>query len=472
MRLRTQGIVWVLGAALAAGLAVAAWAWSQAAWRAHLEAAWLAGFRLHGAVVRGADLPPGVALRPLPPDAPANRAGGVPEAAAGVFVTQVSLLDPVPGGGPGRAAVLVRVHSTDLAYPVADVAGAEGPEAVFGNMARLLAGYCSDPQVFVRAADGPWLRVEAPGVWSCAAQPRDLRLWAALGLALGLTVLLSQVVEVSAAFSGFAAALAARRPGSGAFPVEGPEELRRTVAAVNDYLAEERARLETRALVLSGVSHDLGTPATRLRLRTALIGDDALRARFESDIGAMTGMIEQVLTYTRAEIGAEPVRELSLTALVESVVADWQDTGRPVTYQPPDPPALETRPGLFGAGEPARVTVDAARRVLMRGRPLALQRALGNLIDNALKYGRRATVRVLASADQAVVEVQDEGHALAPEDLARLTDPFARGANAGLAPGVGLGLTIVTTIAAQHGGALEYDQRPGGLCARLVLARG
>jgi signal transduction histidine kinase len=398
MRLRTQGIVWVLGAALLAGLAVAAWAWSQAAWRAHLDAAWLAGFRLHGAVVRGADLPGGVALRPLPPDDPANRAGGVPEAAPGVFVTQVSLLDPVPGGGPGRAAVLVRVHSPDLAYPVAGVAGAEGPEAAFGNMAR--------------------------------------------------------------------------RPGGGAFPVEGPEELRRMVAAVNDYLAEERARLETRALVLSGVSHDLGTPATRLRLRTALIGDDALRARFESDIGAMTGMIEQVLTYTRAEIGAEPVRELSLTALVESVVADWQDTGRPVTYQPPEPPALETRPGLFGAGEPARVTVDAARRVLMRGRPLALQRALGNLIDNALKYGRRATVRVLASADQAVIEVQDEGHALTPEDLARLTDPFARGANAGLAPGVGLGLTIVTTIAAQHGGTLEYDQRPGGLCARLVLARG
>lgn len=472
MRLRAQGVVWVVGAALAAGLAVAAWAWSQAAWRAHLDAAWLAGFRLHGAVVRGQAPPDGISLHPLPPDDPANRPGGVPEAAAGVFVTQVSLLDPVPGGGPGRAAVLVRVHSPDLAYPVADVAGAEGPEAAFGNVARLLAGYCSDPQVFVRAGPGPWVRVEAPAVWSCAAQPRDLRLWAALGLALVLAVLLSQVVEVSAAFSGFAAALAARRPGSGAFPLEGPDELRGLVAAVNDYLAEERARLETRALVLSGVSHDLGTPATRLRLRTALIGDDSLRARFEADIGAMTGMIEQVLTYTRAEIGAEPVRELSLTALVESVVADWQDMGRPVAFEPPAPPQLETRPGLFGAGGPSRVPVDAARRVLIRGRPMALQRALSNLIDNALKYGRRATVRLLATSDRAVIEVQDEGHALTPEDLARLTDPFTRGANAGLAPGVGLGLTIVTTIAAQHGGALEFEPRPQGLCARLVLARG
>ena len=375
-------------------------------------------------------------------------------------------------GGVGRPSVLVRVHSPDLAYPVAGVGGGGGPEAALGEVARLLAGYCSDPQVFLRAGDGPWIRVEAPGVWACAAQPRDLRLWAVLGLGLVLAVVLSQVVEVSAAFSGFAAALAARRPGSGAFPVEGPEELRQTVAAVNDYLAEERARLETRALVLSGVSHDLGTPATRLRLRTALIGDEALRERFEADIAAMTGMIESVLTYTRAEIGAEPLRELSLTALVEALVADWQDMGRPVSLDPSPATEMEAGRSLFGAGGPSRLTVDAARRVLVRGRPMALQRAVSNLIDNALKYGRRATVRVLAGADQAVVEVQDEGRALPPEALARLSEPFQRGPNAGLAPGVGLGLTIVTTIAAQHGGTLEFEQRAQGLCARLVLARG
>jgi two-component system, OmpR family, osmolarity sensor histidine kinase EnvZ len=71
-----------------------------------------------------------------------------------------------------------------------------------------------------------------------------------------------------------------------------------------------------------------------------------------------------------------------------------------------------------------------------------------------------------------VIEVQDEGRALTPDDMAGLTAPFARGANAGLAPGVGLGLTIVATIAAQHGGTLEFEQRPQGLCARLVLSRG
>lgn len=471
MRLREQGLLWVLGAAVATGLAVAAWAWSMQAWRGHLDRAWSVGVLLHGAVARGAPVPEGAALHPLPPGDPANRQGGVPEAAPGVFVTQFSLLDPVPGG-PGRAAVLVRLHSPDLRYPVAEVAGAGGPEAGLGNVARLLAGYCSTPEVFLRADGAPWIRVTAPGVWDCAAQPRDLRLWAALGLAAVLAVILSQVVEVAAAFSGFAAALGARRPDSGAFPVEGPEELRRTVVAVNDYLAEERARLETRALVLSGVSHDLGTPATRLRLRAALIEDAPLRARFDADIDAMTGMIESVLTYTRAEIGGEALRELSLTALVESVVADWQDMGRPVTWHPPVPPQMAAGRSLFGAGGGAPVTVDAARRVLIRGRPMALQRAVSNLIDNALKYGRRAAVRVEATSERAVIEVQDEGHALTPGDLGNLTGPFARGANAGLAPGVGLGLTIVATIAAQHGGTLEFEQRAQGLRARLVLARG
>lgn len=471
MRLRVQGVVWVLGAAMAAGLAVAAWAWSSSAWQGHLHRAWAAGVLLHGAVTGSGAVPEGISLHPLPPDAPANRAGGVPDAAPGVFVTQLSLLDPVPGA-PGRATVLVRLQSPDLQYPVAEISGASGPAPALGSVARLIASYCSDPEVFLRAEAGPWIRVEGAGVWGCAAQPRDLRLGAVIGLAAALAVILSQVIEVSAAFSGFAAALAARRPGSAAFPLEGPEELRRTVTAVNDYLAEERDRLETRALVLSGVSHDLGTPATRLRLRAALIEDAGLRARFNADIDAMTGMIESVLTYTRAEIGGEALRELSLTALVESVVSDWQDIGRPVTLHPPEAPSLVAGRSLFSAGGQARVTVDATRRVLMQGRPMALQRALSNLIDNALKYGRRATVRLEARSDLAVIEVQDEGRALTPEDMASLTAPFARGINAGLAPGVGLGLTIVATIAAQHGGALEFEQRPQGLCARLVLSRG
>jgi len=368
----------------------------------------------------------------------------------------------------------VEVHSPDLQYPVAQVArdGGSGPEAGLANVARLLARYCSDPVLYLRAEGRPWVRIDAPGIWSCAAQPADRRLWAALGLILVLAAILGQMLDVAAGFSGFAAALAARRrPDGGAYPLQGPEELRQTVAAVNEALADERARLERRALVLSGVSHDLGTPATRLRLRAALIEDTDLRARIDADIDRMTGMIESVLTYTRAEIGGEPPQVLSLSALVESVVADWQDTGRPVVWHPPAPAEVAAGRNVFGGGE-GRHRLDEARRVLVRGRPLSLQRAVANLIDNALKYGRRAAVRLEADSTWAVIEVQDEGQSLGAEALALLTDPFARGPNAALAPGVGLGLTIVRTIAAEHGGTLEFEQRAGGVCARLVIARG
>jgi two-component system, OmpR family, osmolarity sensor histidine kinase EnvZ len=101
--------------------------------------------------------------------------------------------------------------------------------------------------------------------------------------------------------------------------------------------------------------------------------------------------------------------------------------------------------------------------MLFRGRPAALERALSNLIDNALKYGRRAQVRVLRNSARIVVEIQDEGRELDPETLARLTEPFARGRNQNDADGhpvsgFGMGLSIVATIAAQHGGHLDFER--------------
>ena len=478
--LRARGIVWVL-AALATG-AGTVWLWmaSQAAWQAHLGRAYQAGIAIHDTLDRGAPAPDGIRITPLPPTDPANRDGGLPSIGPGFLDTQVAFLGTVPGaaGSPRGGRLQVHVLSPDLRYPVAMVSpdGGSGPAAGMANLARLLASFCSDPVVFARTGDGPWFRIDAPGVWSCAAQPRDLRLFAILGLAVALAAILSQVIDTAGSFTAFARALRDRRglgvSGPDSFPLEGPDELRQTVTAVNAYLAEERDRLEKRALVLSGVSHDLGTPATRLRLRTALIEDADLRGRLDADIDRMTGMIASVLTYTQAEIGLEPPRELSLTALIDAVVADYQDMGQPVTFLPVAAAEIPVGRSLFapGTGGP-RLRVQDTRRVLVQARPMALQRALGNLIDNALKYGRRAKVSLTADANHATILVQDDGTSLSESDLARLTEPFTRGANAGMAPGIGLGLTIVSTIAAQHGGTLDFERRKDGLCARLCIAR-
>jgi signal transduction histidine kinase len=104
-------------------------------------------------------------------------------------------------------------------------------------------------------------------------------------------------------------------------------------------------------------------------------------------------------------------------------------------------------------------------------RPILLQRALTNLVDNALKYGRRAVVRLEASAERAVITVEDEGSELTVAEIQEVLAPFQRGANSSAIDGFGLGLTIVATVAEQHGGTLRFDQGSQGLRASLDIQR-
>ena len=112
--------------------------------------------------------------------------------------------------------------------------------------------------------------------------------------------------------------------------MEGPKELRTMIEAINNYLEIEQESLSRRANFLSGVSHDLGTPATRLRLRAQTIKNTEIRDKLNSDIDQMTGMIESVLLYTQSEMKLEELRQISLHSLVDSVVSDFQDANQPV----------------------------------------------------------------------------------------------------------------------------------------------
>ncbi|WP_162798879.1 ATP-binding protein [Paracoccus indicus] len=461
LSLRRLASLWVVLAMLFGGVAVWMWMASNAAWRTHLTQAYVAGLALHDSLDNGSALPPGVSLTQLR-DAPALPAGW-----------RQTVITLTGGGRPdlARGARLsLRIQSPDIQYPASRVESVGGGTQAAGlaSVTRTLARFCSDPRLFVQMDTGPWLRVDGDDVWGCAAAPADRRLPAAAIAIAGLGLLLGWVAEVSGAFAAFAQALGDHRARNAALPVGGVEELRQTAHAVNQFVAQDRAALENRALVLSGVSHDLGTPATRLRLRTALIEDAALRDKLDRDIDEMTTMIDGVLTYTRAEIGAEPFRRLSLTSLAEAVVADYQDVGLPVSIV--DPAPRPTRAGTIFARAVTRPIVES-HAVVMRGQPTSLRRALTNLIDNALKYGREAVVSVDATPDEAWISVTDRGSVLTETDMARLTGAFQRGENAGGQSGVGLGLAIVSTIAAQHGGRLEFLHQPEGLQARLRLAR-
>lgn len=476
-RLRTLGLG-LMALAFATGLG-AAWLWfaSTAAWQQHLTRSYITGVSLHEALRAGAPMPQGVLARPLSEAqnesadrGEFSRLPGVPQPG---FVTNISIL--ASAGDPTQSQRFsLGIVSDRLHYSVSELVSDPGQTAAqkFGTVTRLLATYCSEPLLFARLDGGVWYEIDGTDVWGCSAAPRDNRLLAVLLALLSLAVLATATIDTAAHFDRFAQALRQHRRlgGPQSYSTTGPAELREIVAAVNAYLESERAQLSERATVLSGVSHDLGTPATRLRLRTALIKEDDLREKLEADIDSMTGMIESVLTYTRAELNTEEPRQLSLTSLVEALVDDYRDLGRPVTLHTPKSPRVEGGRSVFTSLS-GHGSVPDQQRILVMARPIALERAISNLIDNALKYGRRASVELNANAQRAVIVVEDEGSGMSPEDVAAVIAPFRRGPNTERTEGYGLGLTIVATVAEQHGGELAFESGRHGLRARLEISR-
>ncbi|QPM89176.1 sensor histidine kinase [Pseudooceanicola algae] len=475
--LRHLGIIWAGTAFLSGAMAGALWFGSRTAWEAHLGRAYVAGVTLYDSLARGTAPPDGVTLTPVPASQQSRARDGAFAAIDGMpspaFVAQVSIRDASLedlGGVVLRLAIL----SGDLQYEVANLvpgAGRTAPEKL-GHITRLLANYCSHPVLFAQMGDAPWQRIDGAPIWGCEAQPRDTRLLGLVLAMLALAAIYTRLTDSASRFETFAETLGSRRRlgGPQAYAAEGPAELDAIVQAVNSYLEAERDQLSRRALVLSGVSHDLGTPATRLRLRAALIADADLREKFDTDIDRMTGMIEGVLTYTRSELSHEEPRQISLTSLVESVVDDYQDMGRPVELVTPEPRVMESAANVFMARRRA-TTLPEPKRLLVTARPIALRRALENLIDNALKYGRRARVDLTADSSFACITVEDEGTEQRAEELEALIQPFRRGPNAGAVDGFGLGLTIVTAVAEQHGGGLSFANGRHGLRAMLEICR-
>lgn len=232
----------------------------------------------------------------------------------------------------------------------------------------------------------------------------------------------------------------------------GPEEIR-TLARNFNQMSADLARLDDdRALILAGVSHDLRTPLTRLRMGIEMSGaDEASRAEMVADIEEMDRSIGQFLDFARAEAG-EPPESIDLATLLEELAEQYRRRGHDFV--------------VCGADVP----------VILNARPKAMRRAVANLIDNALRHaGARQPVELglATQADEIIIEVRDRGPGIPPEEAERLKLPFTRLASARTdAIGTGLGLAIVDRVARGHGGRLELLPREGGgLIARLVLPR-
>lgn len=231
---------------------------------------------------------------------------------------------------------------------------------------------------------------------------------------------------------------------------QGPAEVARAASAFNAMQRRIAAYMDERVEILAAISHDLQTPMTRMRLRTELMDEGPVRDKLRQDLDAMQALVKQGMAYARTLHGdTEAPQKMDLDALVNALVADYQDTGQPV--------ALEGR-----LGQPATT------------RPHALRRILSNLIDNAIKFGGEATVQLTASDQSLTIAVLDQGPGIPPEQLQAVTKPFYRveGSRNRDTGGTGLGLAIAQQLAVAIGARLSLHNRDGGgLEVRLALPR-
>ncbi len=222
---------------------------------------------------------------------------------------------------------------------------------------------------------------------------------------------------------------------------EGAVEVRQAATAFNRMQERIRRFLAQRTEMLAGVSHDLRTPLTRLKLALAMLPPGSDAAGMGADVEEMERLVESYLAFARGE-GTEQARPTNLAAVLEDVAAGARRAG-------------------------ADVTVEAPPALILPLRAEAVRRALTNLVDNARRHARRVALVALRLNERSVlVTVDDDGPGIPEAQREDMFRPFASGA----AGGTGLGLTIARDIVRAHGGDIVLEDSPlGGLRARVRL---
>lgn len=295
-------------------------------------------------------------------------------------------------------------------------------------------------QIGTRLQDGTPLLVELapPGL--------QLSPWLKAALAAQLLLLLGcgwlvvrQATQPLARLASAARDLLPGRPAP-PLPEQGPHEVADAARAFNLMRSRVDAHVHERSQMLGAISHDLQSPIARMRLRVEMLDDETLRDRLQSDLGQMQHLVEQGLVFARTQQALlEPETRTDLAALAESVVADHQDASRPVHW--------------LGGRAPAVLT-----------RPQALRRIVGNLVDNAVKFGGRAEVALESSGSTVHLHVMDRGAGIPADECDKVMQPFYRveASRNAATGGSGLGLAIVKQLLDPCRAELSLTSRPGG----------
>ena len=364
---------------------------------------------------------------------------------------------------PADRAWIMRQAQSDLELPMrflpgetlpaTDAAPAADDELAGALRMRVAGPFSIDPdadeqyvRIRVQLPDGV-LAVDAPRKRLYTSSPFLFLVWVG-GMALLLFGIAALFMRNQVrAIRRLAAAAEAFGMGRDHGPIkpEGAAEVRQAATAYNRMQERIRRFLQQRTEMLAGVSHDLRTPLTRLRLALAMLpATEATRqdvAEMSADVEEMEQLIGSYLAFARGE-GTEQARPTDLAAVLEDVAARARRAG-------------------------AEVTLAAPAGLVLPLRTEAVRRALTNLVDNARRHARRVTLAAARLGERGVqVTIDDDGPGIPAAEREDMFKPFAHGA----AGGTGLGLTIARDIVRAHGGDIVLEDSPlGGLRARVRL---
>ncbi|APG03218.1 hypothetical protein BJI69_04385 [Luteibacter rhizovicinus DSM 16549] len=343
-----------------------------------------------------------------------------------------------PASFDSKASDIVAMHLADI-FQVSgdrlrvfvterDLPGAHGP---------MRLGLGGGSIVALRQADGRWRVATVP----VEPFPTVLQQQIVLLLALGVLVLLPLAFLFARALAApirrFSEAAQRLGGDTSAPPVvrEGPPEMRQAVDSFNAMQARINRLLQERTQMIAAIAHDLRTPLTRLTFRLDGL-PSPLAEKVDADIQEMKTMISAALDFIRDRSLGVHRHRLDVRLLVESVVDDLADIGHDVTVQ-------------------------AGTAITIEGDPVALRRAVINLVENGLKYGERVRLRLRSTGDGCVLEVDDDGPGIPDAMQQQVFEPFfrleaSRNRDTG---GIGLGLATVRAIVLDHGGTVTLRNR-------------
>jgi signal transduction histidine kinase len=301
----------------------------------------------------------------------------------------------------------------------------------------------------VRLADGTWLNTAfaKPSVNAFGTPQSTLSLTITALLLCGIAAFIARGITRPMRQM----AVAAEALGRGEqviLPETGPADIRQTAEAFNRMQDRLQRFVADRTRMLAAIGHDLRTPITTLRLRAEFVTDDETREKMLSTIDELRAMAEASLAFAREESVVEPTRAVDLTALVGSLCEDLSDLGQDVTF-------------------------EEGPRIAHRCRPDAFRRAARNIVENAVRYGGCARVRIVQGPKTVDMVVEDDGPGVPLGSREQVFEPFFRmeGSRNRETGGIGLGLAIARTIVRAHGGDITLANAASGFQVTISVPR-